>query len=204
MVLVCPDGRQLQCSITVLSQHSKVLRDCFSQGKVGGVLGAWIDHIAHCKDSVLVAGQPGTACCLTSMIRDARVLNAQLHPSPNAPCTGNYGGQRLPVQGVDSGALAAVVAAMYSGECHVDLQTVCSIYDAAQKLQCQLLQDKCLQFIQATVIPENSMSLYHSAKAVHCSSLVDMLLEFIVARWVFVTGLVGRALSAQGRAMKWA
>lgn len=53
---------------------------------------------------------------------------------------GEYSGQHLPVSGVDSAALEAVVSSFYTGQCSVSIDSVVGIHDAACKLEVADLQ----------------------------------------------------------------
>jgi hypothetical protein len=49
--------------------------------------------------------------------------------------TGDFAGQELPVQGVDSEALEAVIRFFYTGECPITVSTAVPLLDAAIKLE---------------------------------------------------------------------
>ncbi|KAJ9523816.1 hypothetical protein QJQ45_020003, partial [Haematococcus lacustris] len=83
----------------------------------------------------------------------------------------------LPVWGVDSDALEAVVACFYTGECQVDLATVVPILDAAQRLEVVALKSFCEQYIASIAQPSNCLTLATQAMMFKMEPLVEAMVQ---------------------------
>ncbi len=86
-----------------------------------------------------------------------------------APATGEFVGQKLPVQGVDSDALDTLIESFYTGECPLTLRSAPSVYDAAVKLEVRYLPPSPLPPGRHTSRPLPATQLPWRVKRCRCA-----------------------------------
>jgi hypothetical protein len=119
ITVIGPDGRKLLCHQLVLSAGSRRFANMLEQGGCGG------------------GRSPLEVSLSVRVTRQQQQLAAVAHASPPlaAPTnTGNLQHEELPVWGVDSDALQAIIEFFYSGRCELSFPAAIAIMDAATRL----------------------------------------------------------------------
>ena len=97
-------------------------------------------------------------------------------------------GKLLPVQGVDSDALEAIIRSFYTGNCPVSASSVCAVFDAASKLEVAAVEGACKQMVQSALGAGDCVTVLEQALKQGVEPLMQLCTDAITTRWVGVWG----------------
>ncbi|XP_078518579.1 kelch-like protein 18 isoform X2 [Lissotriton helveticus] len=91
------------------------------------------------------------------------------------------------MQGMDPGALEALINFAYNGHLAIDQQNVQSLLMGASFLQLQSIKDACCSFLKERLHPKNSLGVRQFAETMMCAVLYDSANSFVHQNFVEVS-----------------
>ncbi|GAX84352.1 hypothetical protein CEUSTIGMA_g11774.t1 [Chlamydomonas eustigma] len=101
--------------------------------------------------------------------------------------SGDFAGQELPVQGVDSEALETVIRFFYTGECPITVSTAVPLLDAAIKLEVAGLSSACEQFVNQLLHPLTAVTFLEQSLHLKLDGITEVMTGYICSRFEEVT-----------------
>ncbi|KAF8073156.1 SPL3 [Scenedesmus sp. PABB004] len=111
------------------------------------------------------------------------VLSAGSRRFANMLEQGNLAGEELPVWGVDSDALEAIIRFFYTAECTLSHPGAVAVLDAANRLDVPALAEAAGRYVRAALAPGTAASLLGQALHFKVTDLADACVAFIDARF---------------------
>ena len=93
-------------------------------------------------------------------------------------CSGNL----LPVQGVDSHALEAVVTSWYRGTVVVSPTTIAAVFDAASKLESLSVAEECKVWLAGGLTVDNCCTVLQGVLVFKHPGMMQPCLDFVLQK----------------------
>jgi hypothetical protein len=92
---------------------------------------------------------------------------------------GNLAGEELPVWGVDSDALEAIIQFFYSGECSLAFPGAIAVLDAATRLDVPALANAAEAFVRGAIAPNTVTTTLASSLQFRMNDLAATCFDYI-------------------------
>lgn len=112
------------------------------------------------------------------------VLSAGSKRFANMLEQGNLQGEELPVWGVDSDSLEAIIRFFYSGECLLRFPAAIGVLDAAIRLDVPVLAAAADKFTRGCLQPETVTTILGQSAQYKINDLVAACLDFVGNKYV--------------------